>query len=279
VQILLWVFLLPFVLALWIWQTGLPVWARVLLVASVFGLSIAIAASGGGENGSDAGGPPAQVQEPTPPEETAAPPPPPEPPPPPPEPPPPPPPPRAPRPIVLNGSGARVLSVTLREDSPLVVAARHSGSANFIVELVARGGGSELLFNEIGPFAGETAWADASAGGYRVRVDADGTWTVALTQPVPTGRARPVPGTFNARGSRVIPIRADDDLQPVVSAVHRGEANFIVALIGFGNLSGETLLFNEIGNFRGETLVDEMLAGDYLPHVTADGPWTMRFAP
>ena len=49
--------------------------------------------------------------------------------------------------------------------------------------------------------------------------------------------------------------------------------------IGYGDVEGSILLFNEIGNFQGETLAEEMPAGDYLLAVQADGPWTIRFTP
>jgi hypothetical protein len=102
---------------------------------------------------------------------------------------------------------------------------------------------------------------------------------IRFTQPVPTGRAKPVPGTIRGRGADVVPIQAAQDLQPVVTGRHRGESNFAVTLIGYGDTSGSNLLFNEIGNFQGETLVDEMPEGSYLLEVAADGPWTIRFTP
>ncbi len=50
---------------------------------------------------------------------------------------------------------------------------------------------------------------------------------------------------------------------------------------GRGNHAGEgsLFIFNEIGVFQGETLADEMPAGDYLLYVQADGPWTIKIAP
>jgi hypothetical protein len=188
--------------------------------------------------------------------------------------------PKAPPPVVLKGNGATVESIRLRADSPLVVTGRHSGSANYIVELVPRGGGdSVLVFNEIGSYSGQAAVSNISRGRYRVRVDADGAWSLRFTQPVPTPKAKQIPGTVKGEGAKVIPIQVADDLQPVVTARHRGQANFIVTLIGYGDLSGELLVFNEIGNFDGETLIDDLPAGDYLLYVQADGSWRLKFAP
>jgi hypothetical protein len=180
---------------------------------------------------------------------------------------------------VLSGAGSRVLSLRLAADSPLVVTGRHTGSANFIVDLVPRGlgGTTENLFNEIGSFVGQTAVADVSSGRYRVKVEADGNWVLRFQQPVPTGTARHVLGVISGRGARVIPVQSDHDLQPVVTATHRGQANFIVDLIGYGDTTGDQNLFNEIGNFHGQTLVEDMPQGSYLLYVQADGPWIIRF--
>jgi len=65
----------------------------------------------------------------------------------------------------------------------------------------------------------------------------------------------------------------------VVTATHRGQSNFAVYLIGYGDTTGETLLFNEIGNFNGQTLVEHMPAGSYLLHVEPTAVWSIRFAP
>ena len=185
---------------------------------------------------------------------------------------------QAPRPIVLRGSGAKVETVNLVADSPAVVASVHRGSSNFVLELIAPGT-QELLVNEIGNYSGEVAFANAAASQYRLRVQADGPWTVAITQPVPTPSAKPVPGTFSGRGPKVTKIRATDDLQPIVTSQHGGQSNFVVYLIGYGDTSGQELVVNEIGNYSGETVVTNMPSGNYLLAVQADGPWTVQFSP
>jgi hypothetical protein len=159
------------------------------------------------------------------------------------------------------------------------VAGVHRGAANFIVRLVAPGGQEAFLFNEIGNYSGEVAWAEAAAGRARLSVEADGTWTISISQPVPRPRDKTVPGTFTGRGTDVVKLRADDDLQPVITSTHRGQANFIVQLIGYGDTSGHEFLVNEIGNYSGETLLPNLSAGNYLLAVQADGPWTIKFAP
>jgi hypothetical protein len=190
--------------------------------------------------------------------------------------------PKAPKPKVFKGSGSKVIrDVRFETDAPLVVTGTHSGFANFIVELVPRGGGefdSTLLFNEIGKYDGQVAVGEFTTGQFRVSVDADGSWTLKFEQPEPSGDEKKIPGTIKGEGAKVVQIVSEEDLQPIVIGKHTGgESNFIVEVIGYSDLSGSILLFNEIGRFDGETIADEMPAGNYLLAVVADGSWTIKF--
>src|SRR4029453_13527879 len=99
-------------------------------------------------------------------------------------------------------------------------------------------------------------------------------------QPVPNGKATKIPGRLKGHGARVVAVHSDDDMQPVISGTHTGQANFIVDAVGYGDLSGYMNFFNEIGRFHGEVLApEEMPAGDYLVWVQADGGWTLKFSP
>ncbi len=180
--------------------------------------------------------------------------------------------------VTISGRGARVVTIRLVRNSPLVVTGFHNGQANFIVRLVGPGT-SAYLFNEIDRYGGQTAAADIRAGRYRVAVQADGAWTLGFAQPTPPRNAKLIPGTITGHGAKVIAVRSTRSMQPVVTATHRGEANFIVQMIGYGTTSGQTYLFNEIGNFHGQTLMDELPRGSYLLYVQADGAWTIRFTP
>jgi hypothetical protein len=160
-------------------------------------------------------------------------------------------------------------------NGPLIVTAQHTGSSNFAINLVG-GGSNDLLVNEIGRYYGQVAVESVSKGRYRVAIDADGRWVLTFTQPIPSARlARPMPGRYSGHGARVVRLRSTRDLQPVVTATHRGQSNFAVNLIGYGNTSGNELLFNEIGNYHGQTLVDDVPQGHYLLAVEADGTWTI----
>jgi hypothetical protein len=86
-------------------------------------------------------------------------------------------------PRTLKGVGPRVVSIrTLSKVQPTVKAS-NNGDSNFVVYLVGYGttSGQALIFNEIGPFHGETVTDDEiPAGGYLLWVDAVGPWTITF---------------------------------------------------------------------------------------------------
>ena len=186
----------------------------------------------------------------------------------------------------MTGVGQQVKTIRLREAGALIVKGTHQGGSNFIVDLVPRGGGefdSNGLYNEIGTYTGQTVVADADEGRYRIKVVADGPWKLTFSQPSPPQSARSITkGTIKGTGAKVVKVRAEDDAQLLVNATHRGDANFIAELVPYGPDAGDAFLgteslFNEIGNFKGETLIEELSYGDYLLHVQADGAWSFKF--
>jgi hypothetical protein len=171
-----------------------------------------------------------------------------------------------------------VLTIRVTRNQPVVVTAAHNGSSNFVVEIIGSGT-HELLVNEIGRYHGQTAWPDGKAGRYRVKVEADGHWTLRVTQPAPSSGNTRIPRSLSGSGSRVIAIRAPSEMQPIITATNRGSDNFVVIIVGYGSTQGQELLFNEIGNYHGETLVESLPAGPYLLVVEAtDGRWTLKFS-
>jgi hypothetical protein len=186
----------------------------------------------------------------------------------------------APKPIVLTGSGSKVNTITLKRNGPVIVESHHTGSSNFVLQLVGNGH-DDLLVNEIGGYDGTVATTDETkAGRYRLSVEADGSWTVKVQQPTVTGTEKPITQKLSDTGSEVIPVSVGSSMQPVVRTQHRGQSNFAVYLIGYGDVSGTILLFNEIGNYSGEILADQEIPdGTYLVAVEADGRWTLKFAP
>lgn len=182
----------------------------------------------------------------------------------------------APKPQVVKGSGAKVKTIEVKRDSPLVVRASHSGSSNFIVHLTG-GGETDYLFNEIGNLKNAaTLVAEPTTGTRRVKVDADGSWVLTFTQPDPPENATPIPGTLSGKGSAVVWVRADDDFEPIITGTTKGDSNFIVHLVS-ANGAGTAYLFNEIGPWSGET-TEEIPEGSYLMSVDADASWAVKFS-
>lgn len=127
-----------------------------------------------------------------------------------------------------------------------------------------------------GPYRGTVLAEDVTRGRYRVRVEADGPWSLCHRQPDPAAGGPGILRTFSGGGAEVFPVRAPEDLTPIVAARHGGDGNFIVTLVAYGDqVSGRELLFNEIGADRGETLT--AVPGGTPAPVIADGPWSVRF--
>jgi hypothetical protein len=163
------------------------------------------------------------------------------------------------------------------------VGGQHSGTGNFIVRIVPPGESfGELVFNEIGAYQGERAWHDPGAGPHagphKVAVEANGAWSLVITQPVPTTDAITVPATISGAGDRVFAIHAPTSMQATVTGSDTGSSNFIAHLYGYGPTAGEwELVFNEIGPYQGQKLVS-IPAGPYLLPVESNGSWSISFA-
>ncbi len=181
----------------------------------------------------------------------------------------------APAPQNLSGSGMKVASLNVGRESPVVIKGTHRGESNFIVDVLG-GDYPDNAFNEIGNYSGTTVLTGLSLGRHRVRVNADGPWTLRVTQPDPPANPSSIPGAVTGKGSAVVWVRAAEDSDPIIIGRHRGESNFIVELLTPDG-SGEEYLFNEIGTFSGETTTS-IPAGNYLMSVQADGSWSVRFA-
>jgi uncharacterized protein YdbL (DUF1318 family) len=176
----------------------------------------------------------------------------------------------------LRGTGSRVLSLSIARTDPIVVTGVFNGQANFIVHLV-RGSNTDFVFNEIGAFSGQALVEDGQAGRYRVTVEADGSWTLKFAQSL--APAKTLPGTLNGRGKRVVAVRVRTGFQAVVTGTHHGQSNFIVHVVGYGRQRGFIgYVFNEIGNFNGQYLIDSLPPGTYYVPVDADGSWRLRFS-
>ena len=148
----------------------------------------------------------------------------------------------------------------------------HDGESNFALEL--EGPTEALLVNDIGAVSGATG-GGVSGGEYVVDVTADGAWSLTAAQPLaPAAEIRTPPVSAAGEGPDVVgPVEIDATV--TVSGTHDGESNFAVQAYdedANDRLSGE-LIFNEIGEFEGETRADP--TGVVWVVVEADGAWTL----
>ena len=188
-------------------------------------------------------------------------------------------------PVNSSGSGDTVIGpFSLASDLHLLTAT-HSGSSNFIVELMkADGADSDLLANEIGSYGGTVPIRVGSGflvndpGIYALVVQAEGSWNTSITTPNwNVGPALP----FNASGSGpdvVGPFNLTSGTRNV-TLTHTGSSNFIVKLISEDGEEQE-LVANEIGAFSDtvpvtvSTSLFDLPPGAYALAVDADGSWT-----
>lgn len=177
-----------------------------------------------------------------------------------------------PEPLAFDGSGASVTEEFDLEGGVTIAEAVYDGESNFIVELIPTDDGfEELLVNAIGDFDGASGIL-AEEGTYLLDIDADGSWEIEIQQPratVDDADALPVELEGDGPGWDG-PFRFDGLGQ--ARGTHEGERNFIVEILPQEGRFSE-LVFNEIGEFDGETTFD--LEGIGYVTVEADGPWSL----
>jgi len=153
----------------------------------------------------------------------------------------------------------------------------HDGSSNFIVELIDDESGDtvDVLVNEIGSVRGATGTA-LPDGEYILDVDADGEWSIELGEPyAPENEYGVPPGSLSGEFNDVFG-EIEMDGRYTVSGEHSGDGNFQVIAWDEANTSGfpNAVIFNEIGQFSGETSVQ--LSGLFYIEVVGNGDYSVE---
>ena len=174
----------------------------------------------------------------------------------------------------FSGNSAAVTDEISLVPALTVIAFDHDGDANFIVEL--EGPVDDLVVNTIGPTTGAAGVA-TDRGDYLFDVDADSDWSMTVGQPIaPPGEIRTPGVTADGDGPAVVgPVELDQTT--TFSGEHMSDDdNFIVEVYNEDASGGfaDELVFNEIGEFEGETRVDP--AGVAWIDVEADGAWRLE---
>lgn len=165
--------------------------------------------------------------------------------------------------VTETGSGDTV--ITLPDAAAGRVTATHSGSANFVINVLdaANEMSGDLLVNTIGSYAGTTAWglSALSDEGVKLQVVADGAWTIELA---PISAAPVIEPSTQGEGDIVLLL---DGAAADWAVTHDGDRNFVVLQVGDGF---PNLAVNEIGSYSGTV---PLLGGPTVISVMADGAW------
>lgn len=170
----------------------------------------------------------------------------------------------------FSGNGQSVEEGIEIEGGLTVVDASHSGESNFQVSLVNGSEFDDNFINVIGDFDG--AQADLiESGEYLLDVNADGRWSVDIHQPR-EGSGDVLPKSLSGSGPDVVgPLEFGGT--HVAQGSHSGSSNFQVQIFPMKGSFGE-LVFNEIGEFEGETTFK--FSGVGWVDVNADGSWQIN---
>jgi hypothetical protein len=180
-------------------------------------------------------------------------------------------------PIQISGTGKTATQLfTLQKGVSIFEITHTGGESNFAVTLMkSNGEWVDLLVNEIGEYSGKRAIGIEKSGSYLLDIEADGNWTVNITQPRPTSGLKK-PQTFTGKGDSVPQFLYFKKKGLVrFNMSHDGESNFAIWLMN-GNGGLVYLLVNEIGSFSGSTAVRIPKKGVYLLDITADGNWSVN---
>jgi len=120
--------------------------------------------------------------------------------------------------ISLSGEGQEASQQFTLTEGLSIFTMKHSGSSNFAVLLLDNSGEQvDLLVNEIGYFDGAKAIGIAKSGVYILDIDADGPWTVNISQPrSQTDQSVPVEDVdplFDLSDSNVLDYETEDSLE------------------------------------------------------------------
>lgn len=167
-------------------------------------------------------------------------------------------------PVVIRGTGQTATdAITL--PAPISIGAfTHSGSRNFVVQVV-RGTNQSLLINTIGSYSGTRPLTGSDP--LRLQIEADGAWTVTIT-PIACCATS---GAFSGHGDAT-----SNQFNSASGATwdfaNDGQRNFVVQLHCQG---GDQLVQNRIGPFQGSAIIN-MPSGPCYWEVQSDGNWSLK---
>lgn len=175
-----------------------------------------------------------------------------------------------------DGSSDKVLEVTLKAGI-FALTGTYNGDGNFSATLQnTKGEFLDLLINEIGPYVGEVMADIPEAGKYILDVKADdGDWILKTLSPKASSKLpSEVVGTMDTV-SNTFPLKEDTLYK--FKAKFTGEGNFSATLRNAKTGEFEDLLFNEIGDYSGETTASVDKEGVFILQIQSfDGAFSIN---
>ncbi len=174
-------------------------------------------------------------------------------------------------PIQLTGRGQSTPRFTVT-DGLSVFQATCGCSGNFIIEVLDSSGNSvDIPVNVIGRYSGSFG-EHFGAGSYILKIDSDAAWTATITQPRSVSGAG-LPKSYTGTGQQIVgPFAAGAAIS--IRAKNTGSANFIVVVLDQDG-NEQDIPINEIGNYSGSTISNDLSNGPFYLNVDSNGSWTI----
>ncbi len=169
----------------------------------------------------------------------------------------------------FNGSGSGTTSTFSLDEGVATASFSHDGDGDFTVELAGSDG--DTFVTTAGNTAGESI-AIVDEGAYQLEIEADDTWSLALSQPEIHGdNLNELPIERSGTGSSFVgPIWTEDDVS--LSLTHDGDGDFIVD--GHGADGSRESIVNQTGSFDNSR--SYAANGTVWINIEADGEWTLE---
>ena len=181
--------------------------------------------------------------------------------------------------IVYSGEGSRVISNVNIPAGSYYAEYVYSGERNFISKLYYGDGEYDYLSltNKIGKCSGRVEMSDNDNKAIRngmLEVMAYGSWTITF-KPVSGSTTLNIKGT----GETVTGIFTAPTSRLVINGNYSGEHNFIVKILKYNATAWYDYesVFNEIGSYSGQKIVQLQTGARYFIYVYAEGDWTLDF--
>ncbi|MFD1562359.1 polysaccharide deacetylase [Haloarchaeobius amylolyticus] len=174
----------------------------------------------------------------------------------------------------FEGTGSGESPTFELDDGVVVATVTHDGGAITVDVTKPDGlGRSENLLTTSGKATGESIMA-VDDDTYRLEVDADGAWSIDLSQPaVDAADLEDLPVEASGTGSAFVgPLWTDRDVRVV--ATHDGDGTFIID--GYGSDGSREVLVHRTGEFSNSR--SYKAGGPVWLNVEADGNWTLEIS-